>query len=548
LVSGIVLVVNWREFADPLGTMLTMSNVPILWVLLVGLKTFHELGHAYACKRFGGTVPEMGAMIMMGTPCAYVDASSSWAFPNRWHRMIVALAGMYFESMLAIVAVIVWLATDTGQIHSAAQYAIVLSTVVTIGFNANPLMRYDGYFILSDLVNIPNLHRDAKAAASGFIKWILYGLPIKAVASKKSIRVAMTLFGIACMLYQVTVTMGIATLLTLAVPVVGPVIAFLVSGVPVIRLLQKWTMFVVKSPELAPVRYRAISVASSLVVALLVGITVIPIPGRLTSLGIVHRQEEKSIRSSVGGFLVSTPAKQHYKIEENEILYRMENPELHVQRSELQSQLQQLNIQLQSSLGIDTLQSEQTQLQIDNAQKQLEHIDTQIKNLNLSAEVKGDFIPPVESLKAGKFVRQGESLGSICRGPWIVRTMLTEEQWSSINTMLDQPISITPVGNTESLMRGKIISGAIAGTKKIEEAALTHMGGGNIAVSSDMVASENFFDVVIEIDSKSINELEHPLKVGMSSLVQFRSESETLGSLLVRRSLKLINKVRQASN
>lgn len=212
--------------------MLTLSNVPILWCLLVGLKTFHELGHAYACKRFGGTVPEMGAMIMMGTPCAYVDASSSWGFPNRWHRMIVALAGMYFESMLAMVAILVWLATDTGQLHSAAQYAIVLSTVVTIGFNANPLMRYDGYFILSDLVNIPNLHRDAKAAGSGFIKWILYGVPQKAVASRRSVNMAMTAFGIACMLDQVTVSLGIATLLTLSVPIVGPVIALFVSGLP----------------------------------------------------------------------------------------------------------------------------------------------------------------------------------------------------------------------------------------------------------------------------------------------------------------------------
>ena len=548
LAAGLVLVVNWRDFTDPLGTMLTMSNVPILWFLLVGLKTFHELGHAYACKRFGGTVPEMGAMIMMGTPCAYVDASSSWAFPNRWHRMTVALAGMYFESMLAIAAIVIWLATDSGQIHSAAQYAIVLSTVVTVGFNANPLMRYDGYFILSDLVNIPNLHRDAKASASGFIKWILYGIPIKLIQSKYSVRVAMTVFGIACMLYQVTVTIGIATLLTLAVPVVGPVIAFLVSGVPLIRLLHKWTMFVTRSPELNAVRFRAISVASIITVCLLIGITTIPIPGHLKTLGIVHRQEEKSIRASVGGFLVSTPTKQRYKIQENEILYRMDNPELHVQRSELQSQVQQLNIQLQTSLGIDTLQSEQIQLQVENAKQQLKHVDSQIKSLELTAEVNGDFIPPVEQLKAGKFIRQGESLGSICRGSWIVRTMLTEEQWSSINATRQQPIHVTLIGNTKLLLKGRIVSGAIAGTKKIEEAALTHMGGGNIAVSSDMVASENFYDVVIEIDSKSLDKLDHPIKVGMSSLVQFKSESETLGTLLVRRGLKLINQIRQASN
>ena len=547
-VCGFILLVNWQEFVNPLGTMLTLSNVPILWALLVGLKTFHELGHAYACKHFGGTVPEMGAMIMMGTPCAYVDASSSWSFPNRWHRMTVALAGMYFESMLAMVAVVVWLCTETGQLHSAAQYAIVLSTVVTIGFNANPLMRYDGYFILSDLVNIPNLHRDAKSAASGLIKWVLYGLKPKAVTTSRSVQVAMTVFGLACMIYGVTVAIGIATLLILAVPIVGPVIAFFVSGLPVVRLVQKWVMYVASSKELESVRVRAVCVASGLTIAILIGIFAIPISGHVQSLGIVHRKEEQSVRASVSGFLVSTRTENVALVEPQQVLYRLENSELEVQRSEIQSLVQQLNIQLQTQLNVPGKQSEQIQLQLANARQQLEHIELQIGRLDLSAQNAGEFIPPPDSPKKGKFVRQGESLGTICRGPWIVHAMLTADQWSSIESVRDKPVGITLVGNTQQSLTGRIVSGDIAGTKKIDEAALTHSGGGNIAVSQDMLATENFFDVVIEIDANSVDKLNRPIKVGMSSIVDLQSEPETVGSILLRRGIRLINQIRQSGN
>jgi len=515
---------------------------------LVGLKTFHELGHAYACKRFGGTVPEMGAMIMMGTPCAYVDASSSWSFPNRWHRMIVALAGMYFESMLAMVALVVWLCTDTGQLHSAAQYAIVLSTVVTIGFNANPLMRYDGYFILCDLVNFPNLHRDAKAASSGFIKWVLYGIVPKLISENRSVQTAMTMFGLACMIYQVTVAIGIATLLTLSVPVIGPVIAFFVSGMPVVRTIKKWVLYVATSKELEAVRFRAVSVAGGLTLAIFIGIFAIPISGSVQSLGIVHRQEEQSVRASVSGFLVRTTAENTETVDANRILYRLENSELETQRCELQSLFYQLNIQLQSQLHVPGKQSEQTQLQLENTRKQLEHIESQIQQLNLSAKIAGEFIPSPDSPKIGKFIRQGESLGSICRGPWIVHAMLTADQWSSVESVRDKPVRITLVGDTQRLLTGRIISGDIAGTKKIDEPALTHSGGGNIAVSQDNVAGENFFDVVIQIDNDSLKELQRPIKVGMSSMVELQGERETFGNILLRRAARLVNQIRQSSS
>jgi hypothetical protein len=109
-------------------------------------------------------------------------------------------------------------------------------------------------------------------------------------------------------------------------------------------------------------------------------------------------------------------------------------------------------------------------------------------------------------------------------------------------------VGVTLVGNTRESLKGRIISGDIAGTKKIEEAALTHSGGGDIAVSSDMVATENFFDVIVEIDADSLKSLTRPIKVGMTSVVQLQSESETIGSLLLRRGVRLVNQIRQAGS
>ena len=126
--------------------------------------------------------------------------------------------------------------------------------------------------------------------------------------------------------------------------------------------------------------------------------------------------------------------------------------------------------------------------------------------------------------------------------------MLTADQWSSIESMKDRRVGITLVGNTKQQLQGKIISGAIGGTKKIEEAALTHSGGGTIAVSQAMEATENFFDVVIELDDESVRKLERPIKIGMSSMVQLQTEPETLGMIFIRRGARLVNQIRQAGN
>src|SRR6266542_3390022 len=136
--------------------LLAPGNLPLLYVGLVIIKTIHEFGHAYFTRKFGGEVHVMGVMLMIFTPVPYVDVSSSWAFRSRRRRLLVGAAGMMVELFFAALLAFVWAYSGQGALHSLAYNMMFVASVSTILFNANPLLRFDGYYMLSDLVEIPN--------------------------------------------------------------------------------------------------------------------------------------------------------------------------------------------------------------------------------------------------------------------------------------------------------------------------------------------------------------------------------------------------------
>ena len=137
------------------------KNWLLIACVLAATKVLHELGHGLACKRLGGECHEMGIMFLVFTPCLYCNVSDSWLLPNRWHRAAIGAAGMYVEIVLAAIATFVWWFTAPSLLHYLALNVMFVCSVTTLLFNANPLMRYDGYYILSDVLEIPNLRQKA---------------------------------------------------------------------------------------------------------------------------------------------------------------------------------------------------------------------------------------------------------------------------------------------------------------------------------------------------------------------------------------------------
>ena len=133
-----------------------------LAVAMAITKVIHEFGHGLSCKYFGGECHEMGAMLLVFTPCLYCNVSDSWMLPSKWQRAFIGAAGMYVELVIASIATYIWWFSDPGTIvNQLALSTMFVCSVSTLMFNANPLMRYDGYYILSDLTEIPNLRQKA---------------------------------------------------------------------------------------------------------------------------------------------------------------------------------------------------------------------------------------------------------------------------------------------------------------------------------------------------------------------------------------------------
>ena len=154
----------WKQGKQSIEIWQNPLNAFWLYLAFALIKFIHELGHGFMCRRFGGEVHELGIMFLVLFPAPYVDASSAWSFRSRWHRALVGAGGMIFELFVAAICAFAWLAVkDSGSYWSLFLYNVMLiASVTTVLFNANPLLRYDGYYILSDLLEIPNLQSKSR--------------------------------------------------------------------------------------------------------------------------------------------------------------------------------------------------------------------------------------------------------------------------------------------------------------------------------------------------------------------------------------------------
>ncbi|QDT03158.1 Peptidase family M50 [Rubripirellula lacrimiformis] len=158
IIATTIVVTRFGEFADDIAT--AASRFDQWWMLLAVIgatKVIHELAHALACQRFGGRCREMGLMILFGVPCLYCDVSDAWLMDRPWKRMLVSAAGMMAEWVIAAIATLVWVSTIDGPIRDLCVTIMTVCSISTILFNGNPLLRYDGYYLLCDAVGIPNL-------------------------------------------------------------------------------------------------------------------------------------------------------------------------------------------------------------------------------------------------------------------------------------------------------------------------------------------------------------------------------------------------------
>src|SRR4051794_31582299 len=279
---------TFAAIKDQSQSVLAPNNLLLLYAGMVIIKTLHEFGHAYFCRKFGGEVHVMGVMLMIFTPAPYMDATSSWSFRNRWKRVLVGAAGMIVEIFVASIATFIWAGTGPGTVHSLAYNIMFVASVSTIVFNINPLLRFDGYYILSDLVDIPNLAQRSGQQLKYFAERYLFGIKTAEKPSDAHHEGAwFAVYGIGSGIYRVVVFGGILLLLADRFLIIGIIMAAGCAIAWVLVPLSQFVKYLASSPRLERKRPRAVAVTAVIAAVVLLFLNVLPLPSHFRAPGVI---------------------------------------------------------------------------------------------------------------------------------------------------------------------------------------------------------------------------------------------------------------------
>ncbi|MFN3190540.1 MAG: HlyD family efflux transporter periplasmic adaptor subunit [Aureliella sp.] len=475
---------RWDAFIEPLNSILATKNLLFMSIAFVALKVWHELGHGYACKHFGGRVPEMGCKLIVGMPLAYVDATSAWSFPKRLHRIIVMLGGMYFESLVAIPAAFVWAFYPESFLGSCAYQLIFMAGVATIFFNANPLMKYDGYFILSDMIGMPNLRAKSTAELQGIFKTKVLGLPnrSRAMPSEKWILLS---YGIASTIYSVTLLISISFMIALRFQAIGLLLAGFQIGSMLFKQLQKLTNYLLKSAETEPVRPRAKQVAWAIAIGGPLLLLLLPVPSGFQVPGVVSARQSTVVRARAPGVVDELLGTIDRPVASGQVLARITDVD-----TEAQVEADRLTAEASTRAAIfvsrdDPTEAAKLQLNAFQAQRQLAQSEQQQEKLLIRAPHDGRLVHMLPDYGKGVFVKAGDPIARIVAGETVIRAYVDEDQIANGRIEAGRQVAIRFADSSGSHHQGTIITVSPARAGNFEDLAITTNGQGSIPVDPE---------------------------------------------------------------
>ena len=531
---------------------LSPANIPLLYLALVGIKTLHEFGHAYFCRKFGGEVHVMGVMLMIFTPIPYVDASASAGFRNRWQRVLVGAAGMIVEVFVAALATFVWAKTGVGIVHGLAYNVMFIASVSTVIFNANPLLRFDGYYILSDLLEIPNLSQRANGQLRHLWEHYVYG--VKASESPADSRREagwLVFYAITAGVYRVLVFSGVLLIVADKFLLLGflMVIVCVISWavVPTGRLIY----YLAASPRLQRVRWRATAITAGLAVAVIVLLAIVPFPNHFRAPGIVQAQQRMEAVNNVAGTIQAVLAVPGKNVARGQPLIQLRNRELELDLQEATARLDEASARLREALSRANADLKPVQSRLDSVRDRVAKLQGDEEALTVRARYDGIWVAPYLNDLVGRTLLRGTSLGLVVdpRAFEFVATVAqTDADAAFGRTAWGEQLAVGGRSHAEVRLHGqagelletarwKIVPG---GQQRLPSVALGWAAGGEVPVAANEPdkATEPFFEVRAELPSGGAA----ALLEGRSGVIRFDLPPEPLLPRWWRRLSQLLQK------
>lgn len=486
IVAALVLAgMHWPEITGQLfERALAPENLLILWLTYPVVKALHEFGHAFATRVWGGEVHEMGITLLVLMPIPYVDASSAHAFPDKYRRMLVGAAGMLVEWFVAAMALFVWINVEPGLLRDVAWNVMLIGGVSTLLFNGNPLLRFDGYYILADAVEIPNLGKRAQQHLGYLCQRHLFGVEdIESPATSQGERRWFVGFGIASFIYRMIIMASIVLFVASKYFFVGVLLAVWALVMQIVVPLFKQIRFIVTSPQIRTHRLRAVSISLSLVVFLALFLFVAPAPERSRAEGVLWLAEQAYIRAATDGFVAEILVKADQSVEAGEALIRFEDPELQARLQLLEAQLQEMQVRYATYWSDDQAQAKMIQEQVKAKRAAIKRARQRLDNLLVHSPVAGRFVVPAIEDLPGRFIRQGEVVAYVVDQPLTRARVVVPQQDADRVRRSTQAVEIRPANDVLQVISAKIQRERPAASNRLPSKALGTLGGGDIAVN-----------------------------------------------------------------
>ncbi len=537
LVPALVIgAMHWNELTGSLSDrVLTTDNLVMLLVVYPAIKLLHEMGHAYAVKSGDGEVHEMGVMLLVLAPIPYVDATASGAFRSKWRRAFVGAAGMMVELFLASLAVVVWVLVEPGLVRSAAYNVIFVAGMSTLVFNGNPLLRYDAYYILADLIEIPNLAQRANQYWQWLAKRHLFGArELERPQGTPGERRWFLFYGPASFVYRSFVMIAISLFIAGEFFFIGVVLAIWGAITMFVLPLAKGLKYVLSNGEIQRQRHRAMLVTFGGLALFLLFALVVPMPLRTHAEGVVWVPENAEVRARGNGFVERLMVAPDALVKEGDVLLVTRDPALDADAVQRGERVRQLEVQYASQMFEERLQAAVVAEDLARERVGLARTEERLGDLLLTAGVSGRFRLPRADDLPDRYVKKGELLGYVLAAPpRIVRAVVSQDDIALVRNRL-AGVEVKIADRLDETWTAQLIREVPGGQDQLPSKALSLEGGGIHGTDprdpDGLRSLERLFQFDLELP-EGVGELQ----LGTRVHVRFRHEPEPLASQWGRR-------------
>lgn len=502
--AGIEFALNRERAFSQSSEILQLGNLIPLYIAIFVTHFFHELSHAALTKYYGGHVRTMGIMLLMLTPLPYADLSSVWNFRDKWHRAMVGAAGMYSDLFACSVATIFWAYSPPGALNEIALNLMFVTAVYTFVFNINPLMRFDGYYILSDLVEIPNLHTAAKAQFTALFRTRFLKEqenPNDVVSTQR--RTFMIAFFIISNIYRIMIMAGIVFFVADQYFGLGLLAAFAMAYnafiAPVAKALKP-----LKSPHFLRKHRLKLFISFSLAALLVAVIFFVPVPDNRRLDGIIEAQNRVRVFVPVNGQLIETARRSGERIAKGDVIAVMQNSELLLQRTGMQARMQGAQTRRAQAISTGAIELAAIEQEISTLSESLDFMKDQVADLTIRAPIDGIWISDQLTGQTGNWISRGTEIGAVLNDShYIFQGVLRQESADGIGGLAHDDVSVKIEGQRHQIQSVANLQILPYSRRELPSMALSPLAGGTNAISTDdpqaANAVERFFLITADL-------------------------------------------------